>query len=113
MVRHLVIEVQAAEPAERQPIGDLLAQPPLRANAVAVADEEHADEQLGVDGRPAGVTIMVGELVAQIRKSGRGEHIDPTQQMIGGDTVVEMKLVEEPHLVRRLPPHHRQHPPLP
>ena len=33
--------------------------------------------------------------------------------MIGGDTVVEMKLVEEPHLVRRLPPHHRQHPPLP
>lgn len=29
VVGHLVVEVQAAEPAERQPVRDLLAQPPL------------------------------------------------------------------------------------
>ncbi len=111
--REPVVEVEPAEPAERQPILDLLAQPPLRADAVAVADDEHADEQLGIDRRPAGVAVVVSELLAQIGERGRREHVDPAQQMIGWNTIFEMKLVEEPGLIRRLPPHHRQPPSLP
>ena len=48
VVGNLVVEVEPAEPAECQPVRDLLAQPPLRADAIAVADDEHADEQLRI-----------------------------------------------------------------
>ena len=52
----------------------------------------------------------VRKLLAQIRESCSYEHIDAAEQMIGGNALVEMKLVEEPRLVRRLPSHHRPPP---
>ena len=48
-MRNLVVEVEFAEPPIRQMQGDLLAELPLRADAVAVADDEHPDHQLGID----------------------------------------------------------------
>jgi hypothetical protein len=84
VVGHLFVKVQTAEPAERQPIRDLLAQTPLLSDAIAVADDEHADEQLGIDRRPPGVTVVVRKLMAQIRECTRGENIDAAEQMIGG-----------------------------
>src|SRR3990170_396271 len=55
------------------------------------------------------------QLLAQIPESRSYEHIDAAEQMIGGHALVEMKLVEEPRLVCRLPSHHRPPPsrPLP
>jgi len=42
--------------------------------------------------------------------SVRGEVIKAT---IGGNALIEMKLLEEPRLIRGLTPHHRQPPSLP
>jgi hypothetical protein len=52
MVRHLAIEAQTAEPAIRQVQVDLFAQPPFRADAEAIAHDQHADQQLRIDRRP-------------------------------------------------------------
>src|ERR1700732_4497793 len=48
-VMHLVVKIAPAEPAIGEVQLDLLAQPPLKANAVAVANDQHPDHQLGVD----------------------------------------------------------------
>jgi hypothetical protein len=37
---------------------DLLAQPSLRANAEAVADDEHPDHQLGINRGPPDVAVI-------------------------------------------------------
>jgi hypothetical protein len=53
MVRNPIRQVQAAEPAVRQIEVDLLAKPSLRADAEAVANEQHPDHQLRIDRGPA------------------------------------------------------------
>ncbi len=53
------------------------------------------------------------KLMVQIGQRCRGEHIDAAEQMVGRNALVEVKLVEEPGLIRCLPPHHRQPPSLP
>src|SRR5205085_3427151 len=66
--------------------------------------------KLGVDRWPAGVTVVVRKLTAQVGERSCREHIDAAEQMIGRHSLLEMKLVEEPRLIRRLPPHHCQPP---
>ena len=41
MIRNLVFEFETAEPAIAEMKFDLLAQPPLETDAIAVADNEH------------------------------------------------------------------------
>jgi hypothetical protein len=50
--RDVGVEPQATETTIGQIGVELLAQPPLRANAVAVNDDEHPDHQLGIDRWP-------------------------------------------------------------
>src|SRR5262249_25482669 len=53
MIGNLVIELEAAEPTITEMKFDLLAQLPFKADAIAVADNEHPDHQLRIDrGRP-------------------------------------------------------------
>jgi hypothetical protein len=55
MTGNVAVEPQSTEPAVRQIEVDFLAQPTLRTNAVAVAvaDNQHAHHQLGINrGRP-------------------------------------------------------------
>ena len=49
MIRNLGVEIKPAEPAIGKMEFDLLAQLALRTDSVAIADNEHADQQLGVD----------------------------------------------------------------
>ena len=49
MVGHLVVEIEPAEPSIGQVQLDFLAQPPLEADAVAVAHDQHPDHQLGIN----------------------------------------------------------------
>src|SRR5262245_39578156 len=51
VIRHLVVEIEAAEPAIGKVKLNLLAQPALRPDAVAIADDQHPDHKLGVDRR--------------------------------------------------------------
>ena len=45
MVGHLIIEIEPAEPAIGQMQIDLLAQPPLEADAIAIANNQHPDHE--------------------------------------------------------------------
>jgi hypothetical protein len=58
MIGDVAVEPQPTEPAIGQMKMDLLAQPSLRANAEAVADDERSDYQLGIDRGPPDVAIV-------------------------------------------------------
>ncbi len=58
MVRNLVLQTQAAEPAIGQVHLHLLAQPTLRADRSAIADKKHPHHQLGTDRRTAQVAVV-------------------------------------------------------
>src|SRR5215218_8407097 len=57
VVRHVAFQTEPAEPSVGEVQMDLLAKPPLRPDAEAVADDQHPDQQLGVDRRPACRTV--------------------------------------------------------
>ena len=53
MIGNLAIQTEAAKPAIGQIEMNLLAQPTLRPNAHAIADDQHADHQLRIDRGPS------------------------------------------------------------
>src|SRR5262245_64239992 len=74
MIGNLVIELEAAEPTITEMKFDLFAQLPFKADAVAVADNEHPDHQLRIDRGPPDVAVERRQLLAKIdqdRKSTR------------------------------------------
>ena len=76
-------------------------------NAIAVKDQEHPDHQLGIDRGPADVAVKCLQLLVQIGQNGCRENIDPSQQVVRRDHLVEAKLVKQLPLISVLPPHHR------
>src|ERR1700749_4502912 len=108
MVRNLVVEIELAEPAVSKVQRDFLAQPALMANAVTVTDQEHPDHQLGIDRGSADVAVERLQLLVQIGQNGGREHIDPPQQVVPRDHLVQAKLVKELPLIPVPPPHHRR-----
>ena len=56
VVGDFIFKAQPAEPAIRQVQMGLFAQPPFGADAIAVADDQHADHQFRINGgRPIGL----------------------------------------------------------
>ena len=51
MIGNVAVEPQPTKPAIRQIEVDLVAQPTLRANAKAIANNQHPQHQLGIDRR--------------------------------------------------------------
>jgi len=49
VIRHMAVQTEPTKPAIGQIEMHLFAQPPLRANAEAVADDQHPNHQLGID----------------------------------------------------------------
>ena len=93
VIGHRSVQVEPAEPAIRQVQVNLLAQPALGADAEAVADDQHADHQLRIDRRAAGVAVERREMVAQLAQIE--EAIDAAQQVAARDVIVEIEGVEE------------------
>src|ERR1700730_12119740 len=77
-------------------------------NAIAVTDQEHPDHQLGIDRGPPDVAVKRLQLLVQIGQNGSRENIDPSQQVVRRDHLVEAKLVKQLPLISVLPPHHRR-----
>jgi hypothetical protein len=73
MIRNLVIEFEAAEPAIAEMKFDLLAQLPFKADAIAVADNEHPDHQLRIDRGPPDVAVERCQLLAKIDQYPRDD----------------------------------------
>src|SRR4029077_1420028 len=85
------------------------AQPSLRADGEHIANDQHADNQLGIDRWPTGVRIMgskVGMDPGQVETRS-----DLTNQVIVGNGLFKTKRVKQPTLVVIEPPHHRPTPP--
>ncbi len=71
----------------------LLAQAPLGADAEAVADQQHADHQLGINRGPSHGAVEAGQMLAQ--PGAVDEAVDTPQQVIGGDMVFKPECVEQ------------------
>src|SRR6516225_9929710 len=111
-MRYLLIKIKAAKPAISEVQFDLLAQPSLRANTVAVAHDQHPDHELGVNRRPADVAVKGRQLLMQIGHDPRYFWIDPAQQMAFWNTPFEIEEVKQLALIATLPTHHDPPPPL-
>jgi len=53
----LGVEVELAKPAIREVQLNFRSEPALRPNAIAIADDEHPDHQLGINGRAADIAV--------------------------------------------------------
>ena len=84
VIRNLGLEVEATKPAIGKVELDLFAQPPLRADAVTVANNEHADQQLGIDRGSADLAIEPLQLRAQLGQNPGYDRINPAQKMTFG-----------------------------
>jgi hypothetical protein len=104
VLRHDVLQSQAAEPAVRQVQVHFVTQPALRADTETVADDEHAHHQLGIDGGSAGVAIEASEAATQFAQIE--EPVDAAQQMVGWHMRIEVEGVEQLVLRTRLLTHH-------
>jgi len=57
VIGNLAIQTESAEPSVRHIEVNLFAKPTFRANAHAVADDEHSDHQLRVNRGPSNPTV--------------------------------------------------------
>ena len=57
VIRHLVVAIEPAELSVGEVQPHLLAQPPLKADAVAVTHNQHPDHELRIDRGPANVAV--------------------------------------------------------
>ena len=96
MVGHFIFKAQPAEPAIRQVQMGLFAQPSFGADAIAVADDQHADHQFGINRRTPNRTIEIGEVMAQIVQIETP--INAAQKVIGGDVIFKIERVKKPLL---------------
>ena len=84
---------------------DLLAQPALGADAERVADDQHADHQLGVDRRPPRLAVKGTQMLANARQVD--EPVDRAQQVIRRDMILEAEAIKQGLLHHRPLAHHR------
>src|ERR1700731_3102554 len=104
MARDGVFDAEFAEPAIGEVHLYLTTDQPLRADRKDIPHDQHPDHQLRIDRRATHGRIMRCKFTA---KPGKIENsIDLPHQMIFGDRVVEMKLVEQLTLVTLQTAHH-------
>ena len=73
---------------------NLFAKPALGADAHAVADDQHADHQLGIDRGPAHLAVKRLQRLAEIIEVEVA--VNAPEQVIRRDVVVEAEIIEQP-----------------
>ena len=76
MIRCLVFNAQPAEPTIREIQLDLFTQSPLRADTLAVTDNQHPEHQLRFDRWSSGMTVERLQRLAQ-ELPGKGVTLQP------------------------------------
>ena len=79
VVGNVVVKIESTEPSISSVQFDFLAQLPLKADAIAVAHDQHPDRQLGVDRRPAEAAIEGLQLLAQ--SPSAADSFKPTESL--------------------------------
>src|SRR5438045_9389949 len=101
MIWDSVLNAELAEPAIREVHLNFATDQPLRADRKDISDDQHPDHQFRVDRRPTHGRIMSCKFAAEPGKIESS--IDLPHQMIIGDCVNELKLVEKLRLLDLLP----------
>lgn len=96
---------EPAEPAIGQIEMHLVAEPPLGADAEAVADQQHPDHQLRIDRGPPVLAVKRRQRLVQ--KAQIEYSIDATQKMIRGKVAFQAERIKQLLLKTPKPAHHR------
>ena len=80
MIGHLASEPEPAEPSISQIEVDLFAKTPLRADAEAVADDQHSDHEFGINRGPSHAAVERRQFSPYLARFN--EPINRVQQMI-------------------------------
>src|SRR5215207_1491079 len=107
MIGHVAVETQSTKPPICQVEVHLLAQAPFRADAEAVADDQHADQQLRIDRRPTDGAVKRRQLLPQPIEFYKS--VDRAQQMRHRNMLLKRKLVKQSVLPDAVFPHHQTH----
>ena len=100
MVGNLAVQPQPAEPAVGQAEVDLLAQPPVRADAEAIADNQHPDHQLRIDRGSSYLAVVGFKMRPNLRQID--EAVNLAQEVIVRDMTLKAEAVEQ-RLLHHLP----------
>ncbi len=103
-----VLETEPAEPAVGQVHRDILAQPPLRADRIAVADQQHPDHRLRINRRGARMAVVRRKFAA--KPTQVENRLDPARRVLRRNHLVETKLVEQTVLPPQRLAHHGSNP---
>jgi hypothetical protein len=103
MIGNVAVETQEAEPAIVEV--NLLAKPPLGANAEAVADDQHPDHQFRIDRGPSNVAVIGLQMRSQ--PSQIDEPVDLAKHVIVRDMPLKAEAVKQRPLHRPPFAHHR------
>ena len=71
----------------------LFTQTAFRTDAKAVTDDQHTNHQLGINGGPPRMAVIISKMFTQITKVRKP--VDATQQMIGWNVVFEVESIEK------------------
>src|SRR5262245_55213846 len=94
VIGYFVLKTQPAKPTISEVQLDLLAQLALRADPVAVTDDEHSDHQLRINRWPPELAVEALELAAKVRQDDGHNRIDPAQQMALRNPPLEIEQVK-------------------
>ena len=108
MVGNIPLQPEPAEPAIGQVQMHLLAEASLRADAEAVADDQHPDHQLGIDRRAPHGAVEWRQLPPHLRQID--EAVDRPQEMIARHMRIEREVVEQRTLFDLPLSHHQLSP---
>src|SRR5246500_5821085 len=89
----LLIETQTGEPAPGQVHAQLFHQLALAGDAVQIANEQNAQQKLGINGRSASIAVTRFQLLPHKRKAD--VLFNEPQQMSLGNMIFEAKVVEQ------------------
>jgi hypothetical protein len=85
VMRNLLIETQACEPAPRQVHAQFLYQLALTGDAVQIPNQQNAQQKFGIDRRPSGLAVAVFQLLPH--KLEADVLVDQPQQIVFRDLI--------------------------
>ena len=104
MIGHCILETEATEPAVGQVEVHFFAQPAFRADAEAIAEQQHPHHQLRINRGATRVAVERREMLAEIGEIE--ETINAAKQMIRGNVRVEVEGMNQSVLVAAVLSHH-------
>jgi hypothetical protein len=105
MMRNLLIETQSGKPAPRQMHAQFLDQFALTGDAIEIADQENAQQKLGINGRTDRLAVAFLQLLSH---EGKAHVLFDEPQQVGFRNLISQTKVVEQRFGAVVLPHHDQ-----